>query len=564
MSGTRNDVLEPTEALRAEVARLRAENGALRHALSNHISVDDTEQTAERRQRALITRLGHEIRTPLNGVVGMAALIARTDLSDEQIDYVDAIRRSAGAVVEVLEKVLGVTELDERRPSESAFDLLELIEDVAVHHAPPSASSGVDFVLCYPPGTPRRVVADRDRVREILVNLVENAVKFTSDGHVILRADTPKARIDGEPARFAITIEDTGVGMDESTLRGIAEVDSPDGSRRPMPDRGLGLALTRRYVKKLGGRIDVASQVGAGTRITVRLPLAVMPQPEIDASIDAARRLRGARVLIASPGRALRRTLHHQLAFWGADCVVCGTAGAALDLLRQGHDAGRPYRLVLVDELLPGQAGLRLNAKFRTETGLLDIAPVLITATVRGGAAAGDERRRAAYVAQLAKPVRPSHVIGVLASALGARSRPVAIRRTDGMGASRPQILLVEDDAMSRRVVSAYLERLECDVEVVEDGEKAIEKGARGGFDLVLMDCQLPGVDGYEATARLRWSFSPEELPIVALTAFALPGDREKCIEAGMNDYLAKPFTIAELETVLDRWTRRAALADAT
>ena len=540
-----------------------------------------------------LTRLSHELRTPMNGVCGMAALLMKSDLSGEQREYADGVRESADVALGVLEHFLEVTEPTASRANQTVqpFDLLEAVEEVAWLLGPRAYAKGVDFIVRYAPGTPRRVVGDPHRTRMLVRNLASNAVRFTRDGHVLVSVGTageggcpseshpngapsggrrdPSAVDAAQPAVAELVLEfsDTGIGMDSATLERLVGQDCANSE--PACGYGgpeLGLSLARRIICQMDGRVTAEARpnIGSKLRVTLSVPLDGDGDPM---SERAPPQLTGAKVLVATPARMSRRVLGEQIRSWGATCVCCNTAGAALEALGDAYEAKAPVSVALIDEALPGMSGLRLRQRFLTDEKLAQTAPVLLVSSISDDTqAGGTDGGSPVFVAQIAKPVRPSHLASILASAQITHARrrgtPVATLGTAQEVSSMTRVLVVEDDKLSRRVVKAMLQRLGCSVTLASNGVEAVVIGSQTLFDLVLMDCRMPGMDGFEATANLRALRSAKELPIVALTAYALPADRAQCLAAGMNDYLSKPFKLDELSAIIQRWTRQPGQPD--
>jgi CheY-like chemotaxis protein/HPt (histidine-containing phosphotransfer) domain-containing protein/Na+-transporting methylmalonyl-CoA/oxaloacetate decarboxylase gamma subunit len=407
-----------------------------------------------------------------------------------------------------------------------------------------------------PPNVALRMRGDAFRLRQVLANLLNNAIKFTRQGEVVVRAQVVP---DGEHMQVSLSVEDTGVGISAAAREKIFEhFSQADGSTtREFGGTGLGLAISRRLVELMGGRIGVDSEVGKGSRfhIELRLPRAASPA---EAPESATTRLEGARVLVVDDNLTNLDILRLQLGGWGMQ-VHCAESGAqALEALHEAAGLGQPFDLAILDMHMPGMDGLQLAQAIHAEPALAPTRLIMLTSTFIAGNAR--EREEAGILRCVSKPVRQAelrHVVGWALAPAARRPRPGGAH-----GQARPggllhgHVLLAEDNPVNQELARAMLQKLGLTVAIAQHGEEALALAAAQAFDAILMDCQMPVMDGYQATAllRAREGQGGHHLPVIALTANAMEGDRDQCLAAGMDDYLAKPYTTAQLEATLQRW----------
>ncbi|MEO6278692.1 response regulator [Roseateles sp.] len=561
---------------RAEVRRLANTLEQRVHERTDQLErAQHVAEAATQAKSEFLANMSHEIRTPMNAILGMSYLALQTGLDAKQRNYVEKVHLAAESLLVIINDILDFSKIEAGKLEFEAiaFQLGDVFDQLANLVGMPAEEKGLELLFLLPPELPTALVGDPSRLGQVLLNLVNNGIKFTEGGEVTVAVSLVERTVERATLRFEV--RDTGIGLSaEACERLFQPFTQADASTsRRFGGTGLGLAICRHLVQRMGGQIGVESEPGRGSSFHFTLPFVLQPglQPGARPLPNAAE-LRGARLLIVDDHPAVRELLSVLVASLGLHAEVAADGEAALAAVASADAQDRPFKLLLLDWRMPGMDGVECLARL-TMTASRHAPPtvLMVTAFSREHAERQLQQRGLQVAALLPKPVTPSAVLDACVTALGL---PAASPRRSEQKLGRLQarqaslagtrILLVEDNAINQELACGLLERAGIAVTIAADGREALAALDNADFDAVLMDCQMPVMDGYEATRALRQRPALRDLPVIAMTANAMAGDREKVLAAGMNDHVAKPFRVDDLFATLTHWVRPAAASAST
>jgi len=540
--------------------------------------LEDAKQKAEsanEAKSAFLANMSHEIRTPLNSMIGLTELILETDMTSQQEQHMRTVLQSSEVLLELINDMLDFSKIESGKLELDCivFDLQTAIEDTAELFAPKvrEKEQQLELLVDFAPNLPRHVMGDPTRMRQILSNMLNNAIKFTHEGYVLVKAEEIQdASVPADSVQVKISVHDTGIGIPADKLQVIFDkfTQADVSTTRKFGGTGLGLSICKQLANMMGGDVTVESTPGEGSTFSATMLLKRDTKNDNDPAVPDRQVLKGKRALIIDDVEPSRRILESYLSNAGIEVSGTGHAQMALWMLADAKKTGRPFDLVLTDYVLPEIT----SETFPQTIKMLhpDIPVVMVTAMAESGYA--QIFASAECDAYFVKPVRPSYLLDTLAIIIEAKHagkslsmltpftlfrKGAAAANDDNSFLENAEILLVEDNRANRELCIKLLENFHCHPTAVRNGEEAIAIVRKQPFDLILMDCQMPEMDGFEASTnicRMKKQREISNIPIIALTANAMQGDREKCLESGMNDYVTKPLRKAALRSVLMQW----------
>jgi len=560
-----DDVIIGSVSVARDISDLKRTESDLRFAI-------EEAKAASRAKGEFLAAMSHEIRTPINGIVGASELCQETNLDAEQRDYLDTVVQCSGTLMALINDVLDFSKIEagQLNLEKLNFCPVTLLEDVAAEFSPVARKKGLELLVTYDDSMPRYVMGDPTRMKQVLYNLVSNAIKFTDTGEVTLRADT--LELSELDARLRFSVIDTGIGIDASRCDAIFSsfTQADMSTTRKYGGTGLGLSISKELAELMGGQIDVESIEGKGAAFFVEIPFECTPSHGAD-PVPYNPELAGLHVLVVDDNQTNRDIYAQMCAGWGYRSGLAKDGPEALSMLEGALKDRDPYQLILLDHQMPGLSGLDLASVVRNRPELDDCRIILLSSSLNRQDA--ERATKFGVSRSLSKPVRRSTLLEVIletfevSNKMASDGADVSSEYVAAEDAIKLSILLAEDNRVNQNIARRRLEKLGHSVMIAEDGVKVLELLAEHSFDCILMDIQIPTLDGYQTTRRIRTQEAQSgasPIFIIAMTAHVMKGDRERCLECGMNAYISKPFRVKEMKAVLEGVTVAQTISTST
>lgn len=514
---------------------------------------------ANKAKSSYLASMSHEIRTPINGVIGMTSLLLDTSLAEVQREYIEAIRSSSDTLLVLINDILDLSKIEAGKLEleNSDFDLRVTLEDTSDIMALRAQEKGVEFLSLVDPEIPPFLRGDQGRLRQVIINLANNAIKFTQQGEVAVRVSLDHE--DEERVRLRFTVTDTGIGIPKNRQEVLfdAFTQADASTTRKYGGSGLGLAISKQLVELMGGEIGVISEEGKGS--TFWFTAVIEKQPGKKEPREIIKNIKGKHILIADANTTNRKFIKVILDSWGSRCREAADRESLLSELRSAAETGDPFKAAVIDMQLPGGDMNALIKDIKQTPSFSETLLVIMTPIDRYGGL--ETLKKSGITTHLTKPIKQSNLYDCLASVFdreqlrtAMESKKISTKKPlTGNDTKKARILLTEDNVINQKVAMGILKKFGYTADIVNDGLEAVKALESKSYDLVLMDCQMPKMDGYEASRFIRKQIS-KDIPIIAMTAHAMKGDREKCLAAGMSDYVSKPVNPKKLAEAIERW----------